>query len=274
MKAPTRRTPTIPMPDLRYVVTTSRRGDPELTQRARRWAQRLGVPFVARADRGLSKLCCEVGAEAALTVTPVRVGLVIPAEGVEYFYHPSMARTRLRNLRDGKGDPMITAMALQPGDSVLDCTLGRASDAIVASWLVGEAGRVVGYEADPLIAALTMEGLAGYEIEGAGVQEAMRRIDARQGDCGEELPALADDSFDVVYFDPFFHETVEASQAMQPLRRLGVHRPIPAETLEEARRVACRRVVVKQRVGAPATHLPVAEILSGGSSSVQYVILK
>ncbi len=262
------------MPDLSYVVTTSRRSDPELVARARRWAERLGVRFVARADRSLSRLCREEGVEAGLTVTPVRVGLVIPAEGVEYFYHPSMARTRIRNLRDGKGDPMVTAMALQPGDSVLDCTLGRASDAIVAAWAVGAGGRVVGYEADPLIAALTIEGLASYEIEGAGVQEAMRRIDAMQGDCVEVLPALADDSFDVVYFDPFFHEPVNDSQAMQPLRRLGVHRPIPAKAFEEARRVARRRVVVKQRAGARATEPPVAEIVSGSGSSVQYVVLE
>jgi len=263
------------MPDLPYVVTTSRRGDPELIARARQWAERLGVRFVARADRGLAKLCREEGVEAALTVTPVRVGLLIPAEGVEYFYHPSMARTRIRNLRDGKGDPMVTAMCLQPGDSVLDCTLGRATDAIVASWVVGEERCVVGYEADPLIAALTIEGLASYQIQGAGVQEAMRRIDARQGDCVAVLPTLADESLDVAYFDPFFYETVEESQAMQPLRRLGVHRPIPVETFEHARRVARRRVVIKRRAGAPTGDLPgVAEVVSGGGSSVEYVVLK
>lgn len=262
------------MPELSYVVTTSRRGDPDLSMRARAWAERLGVRFVPRADRSLPALCAEEGVEAALTVTPVRVGLVIPGEGVEYFFHPNMARTRIRNLRDGKGDPMVTAMALQPGDRVLDCTLGRAADAIVASWVTGPEGLVVGYEADPLVAALTIEGLRSYEIEGSGVQEAMRRIDARPGDCVEVLPTLADASFDVVAFDPFFEETVAESQAMQPLRRLGVHRPIPTPTFAEARRVARRCVVIKQRRGGPMADLPgVRAVVAGGGSSIEYVVL-
>lgn len=263
------------MTDLPYVVTTSRRLDPELVARAQQWAERLGAPYAPRDDRSLTKLCAAEGVEAALTVTPLRVGLVVPAEDVEYFFHPSMARTRVRNIRDGMGDPMIRAMALQPGDSVLDCTLGRAVDATVASWVTGETGRVVGYEAHPLVAALTIEGLRSYEIEGLGVQEAMRRVDARHGDCRALLPTLAANSFDIVYFDPFFQHTVEQSQAMQPLRRLGLHEPIPAATYEEARRVAKRAVVIKRRREQDAPQLPAAaRVVSGGGSRIEYVVLE
>jgi len=262
------------MSDLRYVVTTSRRTDPGLTAAARAWAERLGVPFVRRAARGLAALCREEGVHAALTVTPVRVGLVIPAEGVEYFFHPSMARTRIRNIRDGTGDPMVAAMQLKAGDTVLDCTLGRACDATVASWVVGEAGRVVGYEADPLVAALTIEGLRDYEVEGRGVQEAMRRIDARHGDCEQVLPGLAAGSFDVVYFDPFFEETIADSQAMQPLRRIGVHRPMAPATFEQARRATRRAVVIKQRRGGAMPALNgLRDTVTGGGSSIEYVVL-
>lgn len=262
------------MSDLPYVVATSRRSDPELTERARAWAEQLGVPFVERADRSLTKLCAEEGVEAALTVTPERVGLVIPAEDTEYFFHPSMARTRIRNIREGGGDPMVTAMGLQPGDSVLDCTLGRATDATVASWVVGEEGRVVGYEAHPLLAALTIEGLRSYEIEGQGVQEAMRRIDAREGDCREVLPAMDTGSFDIVYFDPFFGRMVERSQAMKPLRRIGLHEPIGREIYEEARRIARRAVVVKQRRGEELPDLPEpTSVVSGGGSRVEYLVI-
>ena len=262
------------MTDLPYVVTTSRRLDPELVARAQQWAERLGAPYVPRDDRSLTKLCAAEGVEAALTVTPLRVGLVVPAEDVEYFFHPSMARTRVRNIRAGMGDPMVRAMQLQPGDSVLDCTMGRAVDATVASSVVGEQGSVVGYEAHPLVAALTIEGLQSYEIEGLGVQEAMRRIDARHGDCREVLPTLEARSFDIVYFDPFFQHTVEQSQAMQPLRRLGLHEPIPAATYEEARRVAKRAVVIKRRREQDAPQLPAAaRVVSGGGSRIEYVVL-
>ncbi|MFW5866184.1 MAG: class I SAM-dependent methyltransferase [Armatimonadota bacterium] len=260
---------------LPYVVTTSRRTDEDLLERASGWAERLGQPLVERNDRSLAQICEDEGVEAVLTVTAKRVGLVFPADDVEYFFHPSMARTRIRNIMGGSGDPMVTAMELAPGDSVFDCTLGRATDATVASWAVGEDGCVVGYEANPLLAALTIEGLAEYEIDGAGVQEAMRRIEAHQGDCRKILPTMATGCFDVVYFDPFFGEMVERSQAMEPLRRIGLHEPIPRETYEEASRVASRAVVIKQRRGEEIPHVPEPDrIVSGGGSRVEYLVLQ
>lgn len=260
---------------LPYVVTTSRNPDDDETARASEWAERLGVRFVPRADRSLARLCEDEGVEGALTVTSERVGLIVPADGTEYFFHPSMARTRIRNIRDGAGDPMITAMALRPGESVLDCTLGRATDATVASHVVGESGRVLGYEAHPLIAALTIDGLRTYEIEGAGVQEAMRRIEARHGDCELVLPQMETGAFDVVYFDPFFEETLERSHSMQPLRRIGMHRALAVETFEQARRVARRCVVIKRRRGQEIAGLvQPAEIVGGGGSRVEYVVLQ
>jgi len=168
--------------ELRYVVSTSRKPTSKLTSAAREWAERLGVQQVPRRGRSLLAICGEQGVEGVLTVTPVRVALVLPREGLEYFFHPSMARTRIHNIRDGRGDPMVSAMALQPGDEVLDCTLGRGSDAIVASWVVGETGHVVGIEVQPLVAELTIHGLKTYEIEGPGIVAAMRWIEALHGD--------------------------------------------------------------------------------------------
>ncbi|MFW6156098.1 MAG: class I SAM-dependent methyltransferase, partial [Armatimonadota bacterium] len=259
---------------LTYVITTSRRTDPALTERAHRWAERLDRPLVERNERSLAQICEDEDVEAVLTVTSERIGLVFPADDVEYFFHPGMARTRIRNIKEGFGDPMVTAMGLEPGDSVLDCTLGRATDATVASWVVGEEGRVVGYEAQPLLAALTIHGLATYEIDGAGVQEAMRRIEAREGDCRAVLPQMETNSFDVLYFDPFFEEMVERSQAMKPLRRLGLHEPIPRETWEEARRVARLAVVVKRRRGEEISGVSEPEeIVGGGGSRVEYLVM-
>ncbi len=260
--------------DLTYVVTTSRRYDPRLAELAMGWAERLDARFVPRAERSLQALCGEEGVDAVLTVTAERVSLIIPAEDVKYFFHPSMARVRIRNLIEGMGDPMVTAMGLAEGDRVLDCTLGRATDATVASWVVGEEGRVVGYEAHPLVAALTIDGLEHYEIAGRGVQEAMRRIDAREGDCARVLPTLETGSFDVVYFDPFFEHALERSQAMRPLRRIGVHDRIVTDTFAQARRVARRCVVIKQGSEERFADLPgVEDVVAGGGSRVEYVLL-
>ncbi|MCD6359468.1 MAG: class I SAM-dependent methyltransferase [Armatimonadetes bacterium] len=262
------------MPSPTFVVTTSQKADPALRREALEWAERLSVEFVPRRGRSLAALCAGAGVEAALTVTHQRVGLVMADGSDEYFFHPNTARMRLHNIDSAKGDPMVTAMELGPGDTVLDCTLGRASDAIVAARQVGARGRVIGYEADKLVAALTIHGLATYRIEGRGIQEAMRRIEAHHGDCEEVLPALADDDFDVVYFDPFFDETVEQSQAMASLRRLGVHRDLAPGTFEHALRVARRCVVIKQRKGGPYARLPdVIRIVGGGNSRIEYVVL-
>lgn len=262
------------MPSPTFVVTTSQKADLVLKESALSWAERLGVEFVPRRGRSVAAVCESAGVEAALTVTHQRVGLVMADGSDEYFFHPNMARMRLHNIDSGKGDPMVTAMELGPSDSVLDCTLGRGADAIVAARIVGPEGRVIGYEADPLVAALTIHGLATYQIEGRGIQEAMRRVQAHQGDCEQVLPTLGDDSFGVVYFDPFFDETVEKSQAMASLRRLGVHRELASETFDQALRVARRCVVIKQRRDGPyRQHPDVVRVVGGGGSRIEYVVL-
>lgn len=263
------------MPYPTFIVTTSQKADPSLKRRALEWAERLDAPFVPRRRRSISSLCDGAGVEAALTVTHQRVSLLLPAENLEYFFHPGMARTRIRTLRDARGDPMVAAMALQPGDEVLDCTLGRASDAIVASWVVGEHGRVLGIEVHPLVAELTIHGLKTYEIQGAGLVEAMRRIEARRGDYDQVLPSLPDRAFDVVYFDPFFDEPVEQSQAMAPLRRIGEHRQLTEPALRHARRVARRCVVIKQRRDGPLRALEALDRIEGGAGSrIEYLVIR
>ncbi len=262
------------MPSPTYIVTTSQKADAVLREEAELWAARLGVPFVPRRARSIPDVCGVAGVEAALTITHLRVGLVMADGSDEYFFHPNMARMRLHNMDSGKGEPMITAMGLGPGDSVLDCTLGRAADAMVAARAVGPDGLVVGYEADPLVAALTIHGLATYQIDGRGLQDAMRRVQARHGDCEEILPTLATDSFDVVYFDPFFEHTIEQSQAMASLRRLGQHRELSPDVFVEAARVARRCVVIKQRKAGPYNaHPDVIRVVGGGGSRIEYVVL-
>ena len=186
-----------------------------------------------------------------------------------------MARTRLHNIRDGRGDPMITAMALGPGDSVLDCTLGRAADAIVAAHVVGDTGRIVGLEVVPVIAQLTIAGVAEYEDQSPIVTAAMRRIDAHQASYAEYLPTCPDDAFDIVYFDPIFDQPLLLSEAMAPLRAVADHSPLPPEMLTEAVRVARRRVVIKQRKGSALwERLGVTTLIAGPGSRVEYGVVE
>lgn len=230
------------------VITTSHRATTELLARAQEWAERLQAPLVARRS-GLADLAAEQHVQGVLVVGPERVTYHEPATGLEYFYHPGMAKVRLHNCKRGHEDPMLRAMALQAGNHVLDCTLGRATDAVVCAWKVGPEGRVLGLEKSRVLAELTIEGLRRYVDPSRELTGLLRRIEALWADYVEFLPTCAEDSFDVVYFDPIFDEPLEKSQAMAPLRALADSSPLSPEALQEARRVARRRVVIKQRRG-------------------------
>ena len=260
------------MPDI--IVTTSRQGNTDLLAAARVWGERLNAPVIERAGRSLERLARDESASGILVITPDRVSYHVPSAGTEYFFHPNMARTRLHNLRDGRGDPMITAMALSAGDSVLDCTLGRAADAIVAAHVVGDAGRIVGLEVVPVVAQLTIAGLAEYEDQSPIVTAAMRRIEAHQASYAEYLPTCPDSAFDIVYFDPIFDQPLLLSEAMAPLRAVADHSPLTPEMLAEAKRVARRRVVIKQRKGSRLwERLGITQWVAGGGSRVEYGVV-
>jgi len=259
----------------RLVVTTSGGAGQGLRPQALAWAERLGARFVPRDRRALARLCAEAQADEALVVGPDRVVYVRPAEALEYFYHPGMAQPRLRSLQAGQRDPMLEALGLRPGLLVLDGTLGRGSDAIVAAHAVGAEGGVLGIEASRVVALLTAAGLAAYAGGSRLLRTAMRGIGVVWGDHLELLHHLPDASYDVVYFDPLFDCPVEASQAMMALRAVAEQRPLRAEALAEAARVARRRVVVKQRRGTALwAEWPPAETVGGKGSRVEYGVLR
>lgn len=233
---------------LSYVVTTSRRADPASVTEASSWGERLGAPFVERRARSISALCRDEGVDGALVVSVDCPPTFLSSDGgLRYYYHPGMALSRIRNLKQGLGDPMVSAMGLDVGEAVLDCTLGRGSDAVVASFVVGPTGRVVGVESSPLIAELTIHGLQTYQAPNRALTPAFRRVQARREDHLSYLKATPDKAFDVVYFDPLFEEPVEASSAMVPLRPLADASPLTDDAIAEARRVARRCVVIKER---------------------------
>ena len=60
------------------------------------------------------------------------------------------------------------------------------------------------------------------------------------------LPRCAAGAFDVVYFDPFFAERLAGSEnSVSPLAHFGDPMPLDTAAVQEARRVARRRVVIK-----------------------------
>lgn len=222
-------------------------------------------------------IASDYDASAVLVLREDKAVVYLPAEKLEYFYHPGMAKPRLKSIWKGQGDPMVEAMGLREGDEVLDCTLGRGTDAIVASYVVGPRGRVVGIESVPLIAALTEHGLQTFEFtqgkaeENERVKEAMKRIEVVCTDHLDYLLTARPKSFDVVYFDPLFHQPVVESVAMIPLRALADKQPLRPEAFELALRVARRCVVVKQRRGTPLWEkFQPDRVVAGRHSHIEY----
>ncbi|WP_315971267.1 class I SAM-dependent methyltransferase [Paenibacillus sp. N3.4] len=163
-----------------------------------------------------------------------------------YFFHPSMALVRVKRMQRGESDLLIEASGTVPGDVIVDCTAGLASDSIVFSYAVGSLGSVTALESEPIPAMLIHEGLALYESEIAELNDAMRRIKVRKTDHLTYLQQLESQSVDVVYFDPMFRSPIEESQAISLLRRNANDEAVSLASIAEARRIARKSIVLKE----------------------------
>ena len=257
------------------IVTTVRRGQ-RYTEANRalaaHTAKTLGIPNVPRGNDSLDELRAAYNVDAVLVA---RRGLLtlVTAEG-ELFFHPGMAHLRIKNLLLGHGDHLVTALGLTAGMHVLDCTLGTGSDAIVESFAVGEAGTVTALESNPLIAAVIADGLAHATGDNYEMHAAMRRITVHHADALAYLRTQADDSYDVVYFDPMFRRPLHESAGMNALRSIADMRALTEETIGEARRVArCRVVMKERRESAEFERLGFTQFMGGKYSRIAYAVM-
>ena len=161
-------------------------------------------------------------------------------------FHGGLGVVRIRRLLSGDHDVMVSALDLRPGDRVLDATAGLCADALVAAHAVGDGGEVVACEASPLLAELLAFG-AAHPPGDPPVAAACARLRIVAAEHLAFLRAQPDRSFDQVYFDPMFRRPTGAALDFARLRDLADPRPLERAALEEARRVARRRVVVRDR---------------------------
>lgn len=257
---------------MKAVITTERKCRPESMELAARLSQELHLELVDRHKESMDNLRARYHADAALVAFPDKLKLF--SDSGEMFFHPNMAQLRVKNLRKGEKDHMSEAMGLEPGMSVLDCTLGYGSDAIVASFGVGDSGTVIGVEASPLIGAVTAHGLQHFPASNGPLLAAMRRIQVVNMDYLEYLRQQPDRSVDVVYFDPMFRKPLTASSGISPIRSVADHSALTEEAVQEARRVARCRVVMKEASGSSEfARLGFDHIMGGKYSPVHYGVL-
>lgn len=232
------------MRELKTIVTTAGRPDEVSMALAAFACQTLGATFEPRKKRSVRKISQELQAHV-MVAGKNRYEYYAYGAQEPFFFHPNSAAFRLKRVARGEAEPFLEAAQLQQGDSVLDCTLGLAADAMLAAYIVGETGHVVGLEANPNVAFIVSRGTQTYDTSELPLTACMRRIEVVQAEAIAYLKTLPDKAFDVVYMDPMFEEVIEEANNFQALRLAGEHVTLTDEWVYEAKRVAKKRVVLK-----------------------------
>ena len=106
-------------------------------------------------------------------------------------------------------------------------------------------------------------GQGDHLVHALGLTEGMCVLDCTLG------------SYDAVYFDPMFRRPVHESEGMNALRVLADARALTAEVIAEARRVARRRVVMKERQGSREfARLGFTDLAGGKYSRIAYGVME
>ncbi|MEQ2528475.1 hypothetical protein EKG37_12565 [Robertmurraya yapensis] len=225
-------------------VTTAGRTNEEMVKIAKEVALELKTQYITRNKKSVKALQ-EIYKEDCIVVGKERLELFPFGENDPFFFHPNSSMFRIKRLMENGHDPFIEACDLDRGKHLLDCTLGLASDSIVASYIVRNEGRVVGIEGNPYLAYLVEKGLKSWDSGIDEMNRALRHIEVVQMLSLDYLRTLPDKSFDCVYFDPMFEERILESDGIKGLSQIAVYQDISNEMMTHAKRVARERVVLK-----------------------------
>ncbi|HSI67558.1 MAG TPA: class I SAM-dependent methyltransferase [Planococcus sp. (in: firmicutes)] len=226
---------------MKTVVTTAYRPNDRIELEALRIADDLMSEKVSRRKRSIDNIHLDEQADV-LVVAKERLEFYPMGKNEPFFFHPNSAAFRTK--RPLSQDPLIEVSGLQKGDSFFDCTLGMASDAIVASFHVGQEGKVIGSEKHPVVAYVLRNGLQAYSSM-PRLSESMQRITVLAGDAVSLLASFPDKSFDVIYMDPMFTEEIKESSNFTSLKTVADFGQLTDEWVAQAIRTAKRSVVLK-----------------------------
>lgn len=235
--------------------------------------EKLGLQYIERKNDSILQMLNKNECTHFLIVKKDK--LIITDGNNDLFWHPNMSIIKIKAIQNGEMDPIIKAMDLQVGDSVLDCTLGFAADALVVSAFIGKNGKIIGTEANKYIAYLTQDGLQNYSEATEDMKSIMKRIKVINANYNDFLKSLDDNSFDVVYFDPMFKTPNMKSAFMNSIRPFAENSYLSLEIINEALRVARKRVVAKERMFSKELEdLGFKEFYGGGArGSIKYGVI-
>lgn len=229
------------------IVTVSQKAKEALKSHAKQEAQVLGWPYVVRKGQSLPKLQEQYKADSILNFQNTGPSLYT-GPGKEHHFHLSMAQLRILRLERGEQDHLVEAVKIESPEqfSILDCTLGLASDSIIMTYAYPEA-RITGLEAALPLWYITKYGLQHFVHDNKEVTNALRRIEAIHGNYIDYLAQADNDSFEVIYFDPMFEKPIEESPQFLSLRGHIHEEPLSIDSFHQACRVAKYKVVIKER---------------------------
>lgn len=223
------------------IVTTAIDKEAKLVKRAQDLAHLYGGVYQDRGKRTMKQIYRQ--AEGTLVLNKNEL-IYYDAEGQKLFFHPNTAWLRVLNGRD----PLLEALACPTGASVLDATMGMASDSLVMQYF---GYQVTALESNPLVHLIVSDGLSRFVMEDSRFTQAMRDLVTFCQDHESYLAQVEDKSIDCVYFDPMFKVGIEESKNLDGIRLLANRQPLTEETLAQAKRVARHRIVVKAHYQDP-----------------------
>lgn len=256
------------------VITTSYDASERATLYAQQLANEFGWVAVARGRQSIQQLKNQHQEVGLLIVTNKGLNYYKAYDSDPFFFHPSLATIRMKRLQQGETDTLAMVAEVKAGDVVLDCTAGMASDAIVLSHCVGEEGKVMAIESELIPYVLVREGLKQYKSPLESLNKAMRRIEMKHGDHLTFLQQQPDKSVDIVYFDPMFRRPLTQSNAINPLRTIANEQPLQRAAIEEARRIARKKIVLKEHRKSDEFERLGFTKLTGTQSKIAYGVIE
>ncbi|WDL97303.1 class I SAM-dependent methyltransferase [Alicyclobacillus sp. ALC3] len=235
------------------VVTTPWKQTPRALAEASRLAEWFCCPQVARGDRSIAQVLADESVDVVIVADRQPVLYTAESGDEGLYFHPSFAWQRIAQWRRGEPERLLLAAEIRPGDTVADATLGRGTDTLVFAAAVGRAGHVIALESSwPLLRlfedALT-SGAAWYSDTVNNLRRDASAITLRHTDHNLWLTEQPDNSVDVVYFDPMFRHATKRRSEVEVVRSFATSLAVQDDAWREAKRVARRCVVLKERPG-------------------------
>ena len=216
------------------IITTSLREIEELIAHAQALALDLGADYQSRRKLSLAKCLERFGPFYLLYKDRLSF---INADASELTFHPDTAALRIK----APHDALVSLLGKSP-KTILDTTMGLASDSLV---MAAVGNQVTALESQDVIFQVVSRGLASYQTDDKQLEKAMRSIKTIKSDSLSFLKAQADNSFDIIYADPMFSETIKESENLEAIKPLANGSRLTEEWLNEAKRVAREKIIIK-----------------------------